>query len=60
MWDLAVCGVLIVAGVFLTYLAYRELKTTAELSKTLNALDEEIIRASKILNDLQKGKEGKE
>lgn len=59
MWELAACGILTAAGIILTYLFYKDLECAAEISKVHNALDEEVIRASKILNDLQNGKEGK-
>lgn len=57
MWESAVCGVLIAAGVILTYFFYGDLKAAAEASKTYNALDKETIKAAEILHDLLKIKE---
>ena len=54
MWESVVGNILIAAGVFMTYIVYKELKTTVEMSKEFNALNKEVIEAAEILHDLLK------
>lgn len=54
LWVQLWYGILIASGVFLTYLLYRELRMAAEMSKALDALEEEKTRVSKLLDDLLK------
>lgn len=56
MLESVACGILIAAGIVLTYFFYRDLKAAAELSKAFKALDEETIKAAEILHDLLKEK----
>lgn len=50
IWELVVCGILILTGFILSYSFYKYLVWDVELSKAFKALDEDTIEVAYILN----------